>query len=314
MKIHGYDKEIVQLRFRYNSKGSYDILEVKNYYFSQDTIIELTNTKRTLNKTPISSIPDNGVLYFDKSCTFPRYKLEGTDYTRCIKIEKADYIIISKNIENNVYRDWRTYTVFEYGDKLYIGEGSSEKHKYLLSIQYPGNKIIYTGFICAYKKDCQLLLQNINKPIIIDEDLDKKINNLLPTLTEDDCQQIVSMMSSLDGSTVDLGIKLLTSFNISATPFTAKTILCLNNNWVNRNVANQVAVETMLATLKLDKNQARYAMRALLSDSTNYSDADKNLAQCILKPSLEGYLKERIKNEILTVQNKYGLTVKITVE
>ena len=47
-------------------------------------------------KTLISTLTPNAVLYFSTTSEFPRFKLSDTGYKRCIKIEKADFIVMGE--------------------------------------------------------------------------------------------------------------------------------------------------------------------------------------------------------------------------
>lgn len=67
-------------------------------------VIELSGTKRTFNSSHFGKLTEGATLYFDKSATFPRYKLEGSGFKRCIKKEKADFIIVGKTEPKGYYR------------------------------------------------------------------------------------------------------------------------------------------------------------------------------------------------------------------
>ena len=105
MKIHGYNKPIVTFITRsyrdYNGQRVQEYEERENAWLgdvNKDDIVELTNQERKLDKKYFGTIEAPATLYFDKSATFPRYKLEGTEFKRCIKKDKADAIIVGEQI------------------------------------------------------------------------------------------------------------------------------------------------------------------------------------------------------------------------
>ena len=125
MRIHGYTKPIKLFQVRYtrtNSLPKYTYQEL-----SPDTaigactpndVIELSGTKRTFNPNNFGKLTEGATLYFDKSATFPRYKLEGSGFKRCIKKEKADFIIVGKTDTKGYYRSW--FYVYEDPNYMYV--------------------------------------------------------------------------------------------------------------------------------------------------------------------------------------------------
>ena len=101
MKIYGHNKPVIELGYTWNN-GSYRFFPKEGSLFSQNSIIDLQPSVRKLDSSRFGTLADSGVLFFDKSATFPRYKLAESNYKRCIKVEKADFIVISKDIEKNI--------------------------------------------------------------------------------------------------------------------------------------------------------------------------------------------------------------------
>ena len=48
-------------------------------------------------KTLTSTLTPNTTLYFSASSEFPRFKLTDTGYKRCIKIDKADFVVMGES-------------------------------------------------------------------------------------------------------------------------------------------------------------------------------------------------------------------------
>ena len=315
MKIHGHDKPVIELWHAWNN-GSYQYHPVKGSLFSQNVIVDLQGVARKLNITRLGTLSDSAVLFFDKSATFPRYKLAESNYKRCIKVEKADFIVIGKDVEKNIKNTWGVYLVYEDAENLYIAR-SIRDTKTAISNMYPSAKLIYEGPVVCYPETASIILSSVKTPLVFDSDLDKKVNKTLPVLTYDDAEQIISMLSSTDGSTIELGVKLLSSFDCTSTPLTVKTILCMNPSWASRPVATQVATQTMLDSIKLDKSYIRYGsgLSILMKDTNTYSEDDSVLARKILKPCVVKYLKHLVRRELSVLEGgHFNFKIDITVD
>lgn len=72
------------------------------HYICKGEVSSLTN-KINNNIIKKENINQSATLYFDKACTFPRYKLQDTNFKRCVKLDKADYIVIPKLPNTFVY-------------------------------------------------------------------------------------------------------------------------------------------------------------------------------------------------------------------
>lgn len=184
----------------------------------------------------VKSIPDKSKLYFDKSSKFPRFKLEQTEYKRCIKIDKADYIV-AKAIKPRV--NYPIYTcIIETPDGYYgsrEGITKTECHE-LLNIDIDSIIIHKDSMTCKLTQGEITYLNCItNKysiPMILDDDLNNIVDNINPILTIDDVDQIYAMLKSSDSETSGLGLKLLTNYNISETPCSVRFILgSTHNDW-----------------------------------------------------------------------------------
>lgn len=288
------------------------------YGINKDDIIELTTTPRKLKPEWFGQLTDSATLYFDKSATFPRYKLEGTDYKRCIKVEKADFIIVDKNTVPE--QSWRSYYVFEDSKNIYITDSYNIRYvseAFKRANMNPVSK--YSNNVCIYKQNSAILLTTPPKPLISDEDLNKKIDkDVSPVMSYDDAKQIITMLNSADLSVVDLGLKLLAGFSTSATPFSIKTILLTNKKWTGTNARNSVGVKTLLTSLNIDryKAESRFPYNiSHLNDGNVYSEDDLKLGRSLLKISVENYMQNALQREIEIFEGpNVGFKINITVE
>ena len=174
MKIHGYDKPIKLFRVTYNG-------DWRNYDYriewipseqtigccTKNDIIELTRTARKYNDKWFGTLTDDATLFFDKSATFPRYKLEGSGYKRCIKVDKADFIVVGKTEPKNSYNSW--LMVYEDKDCLYVGHRTYDDSKNQQAFRKLGLSptLIYNDKVTVYGPDAQILLSATPpKPLI----------------------------------------------------------------------------------------------------------------------------------------------------
>lgn len=309
MRIHGYTKPIKLFQVRYtrtlNGSPKYTYQEL-----SSDTtigactpndVIELSGTKRTFNQNNFGKLTEGATLYFDKSATFPRYKLEGSGFKRCIKKEKADFIIVGKTDVKGYYRSW--FYVYEDPNYMYVAYYATDdatNQKAFREAGLTNMKLVWNGRCNIYGPDSQILLEtNPTKPLIYDTDLDAYINKTLPTITESDVKQILTMLASNDNSIVDLGLKTLASYDTTSRPMTTKAILLVNNGWTKTNGSTSVAVETMLTSLELTRSQcAYYNLKTRLGyinqTSIPYADEDKTLARSIMRDCIAELLEKEL--------------------
>lgn len=181
---------------------------------NHDVIVPRNNLNElkaiTSNITDINNL--SATLYFHKSAIFPRYKLQDSLFKRCIKIEKADYIVISneyktlptKQISNRI----KQYAIIKSGTYVYaVTESALSRPQSLeflhnalkTNLNYFNNhyniksedlgeiEILYQGEALELTSKEELLylytIGAITKPFITDEALEKTISNKLSKLT-----------------------------------------------------------------------------------------------------------------------------------
>ena len=70
-------------------------------YFNCNDIYNLFDNnigiKKYISENTVTEIKGNSKLFFTKSSNFPRFKLSDTTFSKCIKLEKADYVVIGKD-------------------------------------------------------------------------------------------------------------------------------------------------------------------------------------------------------------------------
>lgn len=276
----------------------------RSFLYPKQDLSNIDNLKTT-------TINPESKLFFDQSSGFPRFKLGLTDNKRCIKVPKADYIVVSGEVNysitpeqlvviqdaNGVYIiDWDDWVMFFNSDFHRMKAQLSGFHNFETDAQ-----IIYIGRIQSYAKDSLYLAKyasgEYTVPYITDTDLDKICCSMCPEPTYDEFLSIVDMLNSADASVVQLGIKMLAGYNVEKYKLSFRLILCTRRNWFDWS-RNLVACKQLLDTLKIDTyriydNFANGCGNAQRSGET-YTAEDiaiaKKLAAKFMQEDLQNYL------------------------
>ena len=76
------------------------------------------NCIKLIKKIEYSELTKDATLYFSKSSNFPRLKLENTGFKRCIKLDKADFVVINPSSLTDLTEQW--YAI-ETDTTIYLG-------------------------------------------------------------------------------------------------------------------------------------------------------------------------------------------------
>lgn len=260
-----------------------------------------------------SSINRSATLYFDKSCTFPRYKLQDTDFKRCVKLDKADYIIIP---DITKFRLYDVPVSFDYmltlDDNIYLYSNGFYEYYDALKQGVSSN---ITHFLECYSKSALTTVVNIaleyNKPLIYEADLDKIISKDLEKLDDESLMSIFEMMNSQDETSIELGCKLLASYDIYETKLASAMLLFLTQkNWIRNKGAKSVSFTSMLQNLKYP----HYGFSNVDYVFQNFpisSDKDKHLAQLLVEPWIRQIIEEATQFKIEKCPFKVELNIEI---
>lgn len=234
-----------------------------------------------------SNINLKSTLYFDKGSTFPRLKLDGTDFKRCIKLNKADYIVIP-NIKVNfiTFSDKYKYKIEKNNIVYLLTEIAKQDYPCLANLIEPFDDI--SGyFYTDTKKEAQTIysiLAEYNRPFIYEKELDAIISKDLEKLDEDNVESIYDMLNSTDNSSIELGCKLLSSFDVNEANLTTSILLFLTqDHWIQNKGANSVLFKNMLNSI----NYPEYGYRVIdcvFKEHSAVSDKDRELAKWLVRP------------------------------
>lgn len=214
----------------------------------------------------VKALNPESTLYFDPGSGFPRFKLGLTDNKRCIKIPKADYIVVSGDTDYSITKE--SYVVIHDNEDYYIVEQddwntwfSGSMLGFMNQVQpyhtFKGQPtIIYNGRIQSYNKKNQYLAKYADNeytvPFITDNDLDKICCSMCPEPTYDEFKSIIDMLDSDDASVVQLGIKMLAGYNVDKYKLSFRMILCTRRNWFDWS-KNLVACKQLTETLSISR-------------------------------------------------------------
>ena len=302
-------RQLKQPHWLYNSFSYYESNSLgSDLYWDNGYVLSDNYSTEDYFNNFVTTIPENTTLYFEKS-SFPRNKLKLGPYKRTIKKEKADYIVIEKaarviNKDVNFILFSDSYDIFAISEQFLSTYFNNDINNIFTS-NCVNNKfngplqVLYEGKLRFIIDDANTL-KNFKdglyaKPFIIDNDLDRIINQYLPDPDLNAVKSIYEMITSPDSATIKLGATLAAGFNISKWPLTFMCLLGTNNEWTKSyNGANLSVVSQMRSTLNI---KYAYGLRSVASiidaSKETYSKEDIALAQDFVRtlPELKTFCK-----------------------
>lgn len=226
-------------------------------------------------------------LYFDKGSSFPRLKLDGTDFKRCIKIDKADCIVIPKiNASFAKFPGNYKYKIEQNNTVYLLTENLKDDYPCLANLLEPFDGT-FGYYYANTKKEIETIyniLANYNKPLIYETELDSIISKDLEKLDQESIESVYDMLRSKDASSVELGCKLLSSFDVNECNLTTSILLFLTqDSWIINKGSKSVLFKNMLNSI----NYPDYGYRIIdyvFKDHAAISDKDRTLAKNLVKP------------------------------
>lgn len=242
--VLGISKEVVELR---RSETGYSLEPMKVKW------IEKTYYKYLVSQIQYVDLKPHTTLYFSKSSNFPRVKLENSCFKRCIKVDKADYVVINPD---SLTTNEITHHYIDLGDKIclasyydtYYNKDDVEK---FLGCEVDSRKTMTFYELTEKRNDLVQLMIDPSVEFISDDTLNKSINEGDETLDESTMMAIYGMLNSTDTESIELGLKMLTGFNLNKTPVTISTLLLLNQRWYHTNAYTNVLVQNMMEQLNM---------------------------------------------------------------
>ncbi len=284
-------------------------------------------------------------VYFEPLSKYPRYKLtENTDKKRVIKPEKADIMVFSRKLDINTSASVQdVYKINSPLREYYFTVDPSRivnlqivKYKletYLMDKEYAdsvtGIEKVYSGNkVCRIDNKVYSFLVNLDKGvyanIIFDDELDNYINkNLLP-MEDSDYKQLIYMLSSKDETVVEMGLKMIPSYNILDNACKIGILLYDNYKNIGGNKGfNSVVFKQVLDTLGINHNNLKYQEgyyrhtndKAHVSDfiQKSTSEEDKEFGRNYLIKYFTSILQEKF-DELNTRHIDLGISLEISIK
>ena len=298
-------------------------------------------SKSTVNaklKTLVSTLTPNATLYFSASSEFPRFKLADTGYKRCIKIEKADFIVIGKlnlNQCDNCYlfEDEEYFYLVDYNqmyfsyrsDKNKVGAFKANPEQYIRDhhLYYGATlTLVYHGPICcgqAGSTDVEHIMNGDYKKIITDKELDSVINGNFDKLDKDTISSICDMLDSPDKVTKGVGLKVLTGYNVQATPLTVRTMIGLREGLASCPEWKGVGVQQVLSSIGWQGfghfPGQLWNLLPKKGEENKYTEEDKNLVKDIYMRAAKYYMETAMEQVNKTgIPNTFGWTISYDIK
>lgn len=326
--------------------NSYIPTKISRYY-SFDSVVPYDRQSLETNFKNKYTTIDNTItkLYFSPSTSFPRFKIKDTEFKRTIKVDKADCVVIPevKYIETEgtfeIYKD-----VLDDGTEIYraICQSYFEKNLGFKGQEWynrtTGNTLVeklknsniltknatlvYTGTPVCCASNLTDAIEGImsNYPkVILDTELDKYLNKSLAPIDEETIISLNDMLSSPDAASVELGIKILQTLDVTSNPMSVIMLIGLNHTRIASNKAKTtVGFKQVLDTLEINNfyfgtdpiMNARGILQKLYNKS---SEEDVKLALKLVKPHFERVL-QAFKDKLLKGFELYGINIKTSVE
>lgn len=298
---------------------------------TKDNILKLVKSK-------IVQLQPKQTLLFGKTSDFPRFKLEVSDFKRCIKADKADVVIVNLDnfdcgyVNNGIILEEaeHVYLVETKDSSMYRFPSLADKIKfekdpinYLCDndLFYITENItkVYEGQFYCWKNDAAYDISKIlcgeYKKLALDKDLSKLVDANLDIPTKDDIQSICDLLESKDIKNQALGLKMLTGLNIGEIPVTIKTILGDKMYLSNLNEWKGVGVQQALDTIDWTGFGSYHSgLYHILNDKVVISDYDKELCREAYLRQVMSTIKNCIEQDnVKLVCDKFGIKVSYDV-
>lgn len=332
MKVY-YDHDFISSvytisrRYDYSRRPTSVVYELVNDSYTEETVFLQSFSSFETQLKALNIKPKSGdKLYFHKTSNYPRFKLQYSDFKRCIKLESADVVVYdslqfdktikSYNTAIN-YRATHSECVFIKDNDKYILATTSDFAKIssrneILPEMIKNNlvdenaEILYSGNVVSnmYGRNWNdfivNVIENIFPGVISDTDLDAMINGNCETLDEESLMSIQDMLQSTDSTVVGMGLKLLTNYNVDQYRATIKVMLdCNIQNIKNSSAWNLTAIKQLRQTLNYKEPYNLSFPNCILCNpldkNIKYSPQDLDLVHKIVAKGVKNYISSQNK-------------------
>lgn len=311
-------------------------------YNRPDSVLSLDTQVKGLQpviyKNVITELKPDKVLYFDKSSKYPRFKIKDSGYKRCIKPDKADYIVIGDECrceycsEILLLEDENFFYVFSARMTGYYMQRNSEirdaynKDAYAFLKKHPNMfpnkkvpKAVFQGdlYVTNFATTAVKIINGEYKlPIITDKALDTIISGTMPQITEDEFESVRSLIESPDKESKGLGLRLLAGYDLSEVMSSIKFLFIRNQYELTYTSEwNTTAVKLLRKQLGYIPNYNMYSIRDYMQIEPK-SDLDKTLLRKMIIDSIKIKVGRDLQwlQECIKESNPYDIKIDIKIE
>lgn len=272
--------QVLFLRENFRDRGPSNFCRWEKYSLDQATHLQkpylLSYKKEDIcnalkNKhAPIEKVSK---LYFDPISTYPRFKIKDTKFSRVIKLDNCDAVVVPDelpfkvtNTSYEIYKGETTVYIFSgdfiketdptiYKNIMKYGETFSDALRTIGTLP-KDTKLVFSGELCFCESHLTQVLNNIvdtYKKYVTEKEVDEIVNKSLEKLTEESAISINDMLSSKDPSSVEIGLKILQGIDVLSTPLAVATLLFGNYQNISKNKAMATTgVSQIFKTLKIN--------------------------------------------------------------
>lgn len=174
--------------------------------------------------------------------------------------------------------------------------------------------LVHHGPICygqAGSTDVEHIMNGDYKKTITDKDLDSAINGTFDKLDADTVASICDMLDSPDKVTKGVGLKVLTGYNVQATPLTIRTMLGLREGLASCPEWKGVGVQQVLSSIGWAGfghfPGQLWNLLPKKGEENKYTDEDKSLVKDIYMRAAKYFMEAAMKQVNDTgIPNTFG--------
>lgn len=259
-------------------------------------------------------------LFFDPEAVFPKFKLAESDYKRCIKLEKADAVVVPNVMDINVcrYAIWETDKEYYIADPEGWGIYRSEINTFGIQKFLANHNLLTPDMKFVYEGECSIINDNgveqkiiygTYTQIVSDKELDTLVNTSCAELTTDEFKSIANLIYSPDNTNKDLALRLLNGYNINTAPKAIRFMLETSGYLTSCSAWNSVGVK------RIRQSVGFHNFRDLRNNFEDYlplNDKERELIKVLYNKAIVSTLEATVNSyKKMKMFNELGINIKI---
>lgn len=234
-------KRLIRIEEHWSSSRTYSVREY--WWTAQGERVYAENKINNLNWNntinTVTTIPEDAKLVFHKTSKFPRHKLGLTTFKRKIKEKGADFMVANcsiprkESVTSEYPHAWETdntiYVTYLKNINITVLKAELPTIDFDKATYYTDFKVLNLTDEQMFYVDC--LCGKYSLPIILDEDLNKLVDNKQDRISLDEVNTLIELAKSMDKENANLALKLFAQFNLSADPTFAWMFLSIYHRY-----------------------------------------------------------------------------------